>query len=64
MDTFDIHDARTHLSRLVERAAGGEPKPAPRARLGALLGQIGMLDDFKDSGREEIEHMFYGDGSA
>ena len=25
MDTFNIHEAKTHLSRLVERAAKGEP---------------------------------------
>jgi antitoxin (DNA-binding transcriptional repressor) of toxin-antitoxin stability system len=25
MDTFDIHEAMTHLSRLVEQAAKGEP---------------------------------------
>ena len=24
MDTFNIHEAKTHLSRLVERAANGE----------------------------------------
>ena len=25
MDTFNIHEAKTHLSKLVERAARGEP---------------------------------------
>jgi prevent-host-death family protein len=25
MDTYNIHDAKTHLSRLVEKAARGEP---------------------------------------
>ena len=25
MDTFNIHEAKTHLSRLVEKAANGEP---------------------------------------
>lgn len=25
MQTFNIHDAKTHLSRLVEQAANGEP---------------------------------------
>ena len=25
MDTFNIHEARTHLSKLVEKAAKGEP---------------------------------------
>jgi prevent-host-death family protein len=25
METFNIHDAKTHLSRLVDRAVNGEP---------------------------------------
>jgi prevent-host-death family protein len=25
MKTYNIHEAKTHLSRLIERAAGGEP---------------------------------------
>ena len=62
MDTINIHEAKTHLSRLVEEvAAGGEVVIAkngvPRARLvplervrklrfGVLKGKIRYPDDF------------------
>jgi prevent-host-death family protein len=62
MDTVNIHEAKTHLSRLVEEvAAGGEVVIAkngvPRARLvplerarklkfGVLKGKIRYPDDF------------------
>ncbi len=80
METINIHEAKTHLSRLVEKAAKGEPfviakagKPmvkvvpldTPEAgqqkRLGFLLGQIKVPDDFDTMGAEEIETMFRGD---
>ena len=80
MDTFNIHAAKTHLSKLVERAAKGEPfviakagKPmvkvvpyveiehVPRSRIGFLEGRIDVPDDFKEFGRDEIEHIFYGE---
>ena len=83
MDTFNIHEAKTHLSRLVERAARGEPfviakagkpmvkvvayteaEPAPRPRIGFLKGLIDVPDDFDEMGRDEIERMFYGDGTV
>ena len=62
MDTVNIHEAKTHLSRLVEEvAAGGEiviaKNGVPRARLvplerarklkfGVLKGKIRYPDDF------------------
>jgi prevent-host-death family protein len=80
MHTVNIHEAKTHLSRLVEQAAKGESfviakagKPlvkvtaldAPTAgqvrRVGFLVGEISVPDDFDRMGSEEIEHMFRGD---
>ena len=82
MNTVNMHEAKTHLSRLVEKAANGEPfiiakngKPmvkvvavdAPEkkvmSRFGFLKGMITVpeLQRFKETGREEIEAMFYGD---
>ncbi len=62
MDTVNIHEAKTHLSRLVERAAGGSEiviakNGVPRAKLvpmdkrkpvklGVLKGKIRYPDDF------------------
>jgi prevent-host-death family protein len=73
----NIHEAKTHLSRLVERAVQGESfviaragKPlvrvtalaAPRAprRLGFLLGQIQVPDDFNEMGATELADIFEG----
>jgi prevent-host-death family protein len=80
MRTVNIHEAKTHLSRLVEQAAKGEPfviaragKPlvkvvaldAPAAgqarRLGFMIGQIAVPDDFDRMGDTEIEQLFEGD---
>ncbi|MDE3021425.1 MAG: type II toxin-antitoxin system Phd/YefM family antitoxin [Pseudomonadota bacterium] len=80
MHTVNIHEAKTHLSRLVEQAARGEPfiiakagKPlvkvmaldAPTGgqvrRLGFLIGEICVPDDFDRMGKEEIEQLFGGD---
>ncbi len=77
MQTVNIHEAKTQLSRLVDQAANGEPfviakagKPlvkvmalnAPDAgktqRLGFLLGQISVPDDFDQLGNEEIGRLF------
>jgi prevent-host-death family protein len=75
--TVNIHEAKTHLSRLVEQAAKGEPfviakagKPlvkvtaleAPSAgqirRLGFMVGQITVPDDFDRMGSAEIARLF------
>lgn len=77
MHTVNIHEAKTHLSRLVEQAVRGEPfiiakagKPlvkvmalnAPEAgqqrRLGFMVGEIIVPDDFDRMGSEEIEQLF------
>lgn len=80
MRTINIHEAKTHLSQLVEQAAAGEPfviakagKPmvkvmaleAPAAgqkrRLGFLLDQFVVPDDFDRMGQDEIEKLFGGE---
>ena len=76
MDTFNIHEAKTHLSRLVEVvAAGGEVVIAkngvPRARLvplertrklkfGVLKGKIHYPDDFDAPLLAEVLALFEG----
>jgi prevent-host-death family protein len=80
MRTVNIHDAKTHLSRLVDQAAKGDafviakagkplvkvvPLDAPDAgqvkRLGFLVGQIAVPDDFDQMGSAEVEKLFDGD---
>ena len=79
MQTINIHEAKTHLSRLVDQAAKGEPfviakagKPlvkvmplnAPESsqvkRLGFMVGQITVPDDFDRMGTAQIEQLFEG----
>jgi prevent-host-death family protein len=81
MLTVNIHEAKTHLSRLLDRAARGEafiiakagkplvkvvPVDSPEAgqvrRLGFMIGQIQVPDDFDSMGSFEIERLF-GNGS-
>ena len=81
MRTVNMHEAKTHLSRLVEAAANGEPfiiaragKPVVKViaveapdvgatrRLGFLVGQISVPEDFDRLGSAEIEALFEGDG--
>ncbi len=80
MHTVNIHEAKTHLSRLVEEAVKGEAfiiakagKPlvkvtaldAPTAgqvkRIGFMVGEIAVPDDFDRMGSVEIEQLFGGD---
>ncbi|MEM1360657.1 MAG: type II toxin-antitoxin system prevent-host-death family antitoxin [Pseudomonadota bacterium] len=74
MKTVNIHEAKTHLSKLVEEAAAGEPfivakagKPMVRVsqveasapqRLGFLAGQARVPEDFDRLGAEEIAALF------
>ena len=79
METVNLHDAKTHLSRLVERAARGEsiviakagkpmvklvpvdePKLVAADRIGFMIGEIQVPDDFDEMGRDEIERLFEG----
>ena len=77
MKTVNIHEAKTHLSKLVEEAAHGQPfviaragKPlvkvtmieaAPPRRLGFLAGQGDIPEDFDDMGTDEIRALFEGE---
>ena len=80
MRTINIHEAKTHLSRLVEDAARGETfviakagRPmvkvsaldpateAPVRRLGFMLGELRVPDDFDRMGEADIAGLFEGD---
>ncbi|HET7922631.1 MAG TPA: type II toxin-antitoxin system prevent-host-death family antitoxin [Gammaproteobacteria bacterium] len=75
MGTVNIHEAKTQLSKLVDKAARGEPfviakagkpmvrvsaldsTPAPR-RLGFLIGEFRIPDDFDRMGATAISRLF------
>lgn len=75
--TINIHEAKTHLSRLVEEAANGEAfviakagkpmvvpleeAPKKKRRAGFLKGYASVPDDFDTMFAKEIEEMFYGE---
>lgn len=77
MAQYNIHDAKTHLSRLLERVEAGEEiviaragKPlavlvpwraSRRRRLGLYAGQIEIADDF-DELPGDIQAAFEGEG--
>ena len=80
MRTINIHEAKTHLSRLVEDAARGETfviakagRPMvkvsaldptterPIRRLGFMLGELSVPDDFDRMGEVDIAGLFEGD---
>lgn len=77
MQTVNIHEAKTHLSRLVKQAARGEPfiiakagKPLVKVvaletpdassvkRIGFMIDEISVPDDFDHMGDTEIEQLF------
>jgi prevent-host-death family protein len=76
MKQVNIHEAKTHLSRLLEGVAKGEPfviaksgKPVakvtpivekPIQRIGFMEGQFEVPDDIDTPFKKEIEEMFYG----
>ena len=81
MRQVNMQEAKTHLSRLVEEAAAGEPfvickagRPmvrvtslneagtaaAPLRRLGLLVGQCQVPDDFDQLAGAEIADLFEG----
>ena len=76
MKTVNMHEAKTHLSKLVEEAINGGPFVIARAgkplvkvvpieseaprRTGFLKGQIDTPEDFDDMFAGEIQAMFEG----
>ncbi|MBA2934243.1 type II toxin-antitoxin system Phd/YefM family antitoxin [Sphingomonas sp. CGMCC 1.13654] len=77
MKTVNMHDAKTHLSRLVDLASKGEafviakagkpmvkvvPICAGAARIGFLAGKIKVPDDFDHMENKEIDGLFGGMG--
>ncbi|MFD1910779.1 type II toxin-antitoxin system Phd/YefM family antitoxin [Halodurantibacterium flavum] len=80
MKTVNMHEAKTHLSRLVEGAANGEPFLIARAgkplvkvvmieqeaprRTGFLKGAVDVPADFDTMATDEIRAMFEGRGQA
>ena len=71
----NIHEAKTHLSRLLERVAAGErvviskagkpvaelvPHQGSRVTLGTLKGQIRYDDETFGELDPDIQRMFYG----
>jgi prevent-host-death family protein len=72
----NIHEAKTHLSRLLERVAQGErviiskagqpvaelvPHQRARVIIGGLKDQFGYDDKTFDDPDPDIQRMFYGD---
>jgi len=81
MRTVNMHEAKTHLSRLVDQAAKGEPfiiakagKPLVKVvplqdtdsstaqRLGFMVDEINIPEDFDEIAADEIEQLFTGGG--
>lgn len=79
MKVVNIHEAKTHLSRLVEEAVRGEPfiickagKPMVKVvpvsmeesgdvgRLGFMVGEIAVPENFDTMGALEISKLFEG----
>lgn len=74
MATINVHDAKTHLSRLIGEVEQGASitiaragKPAARLvpiqpvkRTGFLAGQFKVPDDFDAMGADEIANLFNG----
>ena len=74
MKTINIHEAKTHLSRLVDEALDGHPfiiakagrpmvkvsaiRTAKPTRIGFLKGEIRMPRDFDRMGKIQIEALF------
>ncbi len=72
MRSVNIHEAKTQLSRLIDRAVGGEPfiiakagkplvrvaaldAPAKVQRLGFLVGEIAVPENFDQMDSEPIQ---------
>ena len=76
--TVNIHEAKTHLSRLLEQVAAGEriviskagtpvadlvPHQAATVTFGGLKGEISYTDDAFGID-PDIQEMFYGDAAS
>jgi prevent-host-death family protein len=76
MELVNVHQAKTHLSRLLDRVAQGEeiviakngqpvarlvPYPVEPRRPGRLKGKIRMAPDFDDPLPESVAKAFRGD---
>lgn len=76
--TVNIHEAKTHLSRLLEQVAAGErvviskagtpvadlvPHHAATVTFGGLKGEIAYADDAFEID-PDIQKMFYGDAAS
>lgn len=80
METVNIHEAKTHLSRLIEEVASGKEvviaragKPVarlvpylsqPERRPGSMKGRLVVPDDFDDPLSEELLDLFEGKAPA
>lgn len=79
MDTVNIHEAKTHLSRLLERVEAGEeiviarngdpvatlrPYRGPDRRPGALRGRLRVGEDFDAPLPDEVLAAFTGGAGA
>jgi hypothetical protein len=74
VETFDIHYAKKHLSRLIEKAAEGEAFIKPMVKvvsldasatreidpIGFMKGRIKVPDDFDRMCENEIARLFEG----
>lgn len=77
MESINIHEAKTHLSKIVARVAEGEgviiakagkpvakitaynaPAESEVKRIGFLLGEFQVPDDFDRMGQDEIADLF------
>jgi prevent-host-death family protein len=76
--TVNIHEAKTHLSRLLEQVAAGErvviskagtpiadlvPHQSAAVTFGGLKGEVAYTDDAFDVD-PDIQEMFYGDAAS
>jgi len=82
MHTYNIHEAKTHLSKLVEDAYQGkafiiakagkpmvkvvpldeEKDPNSLRRIGFMVGEISVPEDFDRLGEDQIAAFFNGNG--
>ena len=77
MDIINVHEAKTHLSRFLERVAKGEeiviakngkpiaklvPMPQAPRQPGRLKGKVVLGPDFDDELPESIQRSFRGEG--